>query len=246
MRPLHKPRRFKLPERMPRQAGVLSPRIVAFIVVLLIVLLIPLVWLNKKTDQREKLAAQEKAAQQVAASATAGAQPISPAEISVNNPEAFGMSWGSMAQDKLPPETIWMSCHGQPRDGLSKTHKDSCNPYSGDASCRLALPILCFQPDGAASQPALPDSVGDGWAGGQVASSQPVAGFVIGSLQAAHARCEKELGAGWRMASFHEGQGGRAGWGFVSKRHAQLSTNLRHWVHIGDQPGNCWNNKEAK
>jgi hypothetical protein len=245
--------------RLPKyQNGIMSPRSIAVLVILLAILLIPLWWLQRKSDQQEASAATEKSADQ---GSTSGAQ-VAAAPAEINNPEAYGMSWGVMASDKLPPDAVWMSCHGQPRDGISQPHRDSCNPYKGDASCRLALPVLCIQKDGSTIESALGggvsaeplkderqrgnisfhDSVTDGWAAGQVASTAPVAGFVLGSLQGAHARCEKELGAGWRMASFHDGQGGQAGWGFVAKRNSRLSAGQRHWVHINDQPGNCWNN----
>ena len=38
------------------------------------------------------------------------------------------------------------------------------------------------------------------------------------------------------MAEFHDGNGG---WTFTGKRGA-INEQLRHWVHINDQPGNCW------
>jgi hypothetical protein len=158
------------------------------------------------------------------------------------------MSWGLMANDKLPDTTAWMSCHGEPKEGITQPHEGSCNPYKGDASCRLALPILCINKDNSAADAITSaekekGNIPDGWAAGIVGSTAPVAGFVIGSLAGANARCEKELGAGWRMASFHDGSGGRAGWGFTAQRGAQLDPRYRHWVYVNDQPGNCWNNK---
>ncbi|NJS37293.1 MAG: hypothetical protein HC765_14255 [Brachymonas sp.] len=94
-----------------------------------------------------------------------------------------------------------MSCHGEPKEGISQPHAGSCNPYQGDASCRLALPVLCIKKDGSTPESALSTSAGtsaeplkeqrdkdaitpndvitDGWAGGSVASTEPVAGFVL-------------------------------------------------------------------
>ncbi len=224
-----------------KQLGFLTPRSVFIAVVLLAMLLIPLWWLSRSSNRASSQAAHEK----TLGASTPTVVAMAPAET--NNPDAFGMTWGVMASDKLPSSAVWMNCHGEPREGLIQPHADSCNPYKGDTSCRMALPVLCIQKDGSASE-VPPDTIDNGsaavntrgWAAGSVASTEPVAGFVVGSLAGANARCEKELGAGWQMASFHDGQGG---WGFVAKRGSRLDTRLRHWVHINDQPGNCWNNK---
>jgi hypothetical protein len=230
------------------QRGFLSPRSIFIVVVLLAMLIIPLWWLGDSATRASKQEATEKALATSTVSAV-----VTPVEV--NNPDAFGMTWGAMNNDKLPASAAWMSCHGQPKEGISQPHADSCNPYKGDASCRLALPILCIQKDGSSFESSFPgatqstptltgnDVITDGWGAGSVASTEPVAGFVIGSLALANARCEKELGPGWRMAEFHDGVGGQGGWGFVAKRGNRLDTRLRHWVHINDQPGNCWNNK---
>jgi hypothetical protein len=233
------------------QRGILSARSLFIVVILLVMLVVPLWWLGGKADKRDAQLAKEKAMAGMRGTPTSVIT-AAPPPATVNNPEAYGMSWGILANDKLPASAVWMSCHGQPRDGISRPHSDSCNPYQGDASCRLALPILCIQKDGSTWEAALGGASGsgsaispagvvtDGWAAGQVASSEPVAGFVIGSLAGAHARCEKELGPGWRMAEFHDGAGGQSGWGFVAKRGVRLDTRYRHWVHINNQRGNCW------
>lgn len=197
------------------------------IVVMLAMLLIPLLWLGDKPVR----AASEAKKEAVVAQAPVSAPPPAPAAIpaGVHNPEAFGMTWGLLANDKLPSDAVAMSCHGEPRDSISQAHAESCNPYAGDSSCRLALPILCFQQPG----------IAEGGAAGVLASTAPVAGFVIGSISEANARCERELGTGWRMAEHHDG----GGWSLSAKRSAQLDTRLRHWVYINNQPGNCWNNK---
>ncbi|MFM7332769.1 MAG: hypothetical protein ACKO1L_14140 [Brachymonas sp.] len=247
---------------MHRQLGFLSPRSIAILVVLLIVLVVPLWWLSGSAKKQEAQLAAEKAA----AGAPATAPTTAAAPAAVNNPDAYGMTWGILPSEKLPASAVWMSCHGSPKEGISQPHADSCNPYKGDASCRLALPVLCIKKDGSTPESALGQTAGtsaeplkeqrdkgaitlhdvvtDGWAAGSVASTEPVAGFVLGSLEGANARCEKELGSGWRMASFHDGSGGnQSGWGFVAQRSARLETRWRHWVYIRDQPGNCWNNK---
>lgn len=232
------------------------------VVILLVMLIVPLWWLKGSEKRQAAEVAREKAIDTAPSHTAAPA----PTPAAVNNPDAHGMSWGIMASDKLPNTGVWMSCHGEPKEGISQPHAGSCNPYQADASCRLALPVLCIKKDGSTPESALGTSAGtsaeplkeqrdkgaitpndvitDGWAGGSVASTEPVAGFVLGSLEAANARCEKELGSGWRMASFHDGSGGsQTGWGFVAQRSARLDSRWRHWVHVRDQPGNCWNNK---
>ena len=240
---------------MTSQQGFMSPRSIAIVVILMVVLVVPLWWLRDDGKKKDTVLAAEKAANQGTQTITV----IAPAEV--NDPNAFGMTWGVLADDKLPAAAVWMSCHGSPKEGISQPHADSCNPYKGDASCRLALPVLCIKKDGSTPEsvfaaPAEPlkdersrgaislnDATTDGWAAGSVASTDPVAGFVLGSLAGANARCEKELGPGWAMASFHDGSGGQAGWGFVAQRGVRLDPRLRHWVYVNDQPGNCWNNK---
>ncbi|TAG27289.1 MAG: hypothetical protein EAZ37_06110 [Burkholderiales bacterium] len=202
------------------QLGFLTPRSIAVIVILLAMLLIPLWWLSGKSER----AADELAKEKAIAQGPANASPPVTTPVPVNNPEAFGMTWGQVADDKLPADAVMMSCHGQPRDSISQAHEGSCNPYKGDSSCRLVLPVLCYQQ----TAPI-----------GQFASTQPVAGFVLASAAEATARCEKELGTGWRMAEHHDG----GGWSLTAQRSSQLDTRLRHWVHINNQPGNCWNNK---
>jgi hypothetical protein len=226
------------------QLGFLTPRSIFIIVVLLAILLIPLWWLGDKAERAASRLAKENTIAQgtpTASSASAPNSPRSPSATSpativpiadsssVNNPDAFGLTWGQLADEKLPADAVAMSCHGLPKEGISQPHAGSCNPYAGDSSCRFALPVLCFYQTGSSEGTTI----------GQLASSQPVAGFVLGSAAQASARCEKELGSGWRMAEHHDG----GGWSLTAKRSAQLDTRLRHWVHINNQPGNCWNNK---
>lgn len=206
------------------QLGYLTPRSIAVLVILLAMLLIPLWWLGKKSDRTSTQASKEK----ITMPSAPNDAPTITTAATVHNPDAFGMTWAQVADDKLPADTVSMSCHGQPRDVITQAHEGSCNPYKGDSSCRLALPVLCFQHTGTT----------EGKPTGSLASTQPVAGFVLGSLTEANARCEKELGAGWRMAEHHDG----GGWSLTAKRSLQLDTRLRHWVHINNQPGNCWNN----
>jgi hypothetical protein len=125
-----------------------------------------------------------------------------------------------------------------------------CNPVQGDTACRTALPVLCVLKDGSAS-----DSVGvatdtkiDGssptytvsalWAGGTLGATAPVAGFVLGSLAEANARCTKELGSGWRMATVLDSTQGGSLLGKRGQGLVQVQT--RHWVANPAQKSNCW------
>jgi hypothetical protein len=76
------------------------------------------------------------------------------------------------------------------------------------------------------------------WAGGALGATQPVMGAVIESEAAGSARCEQELGAGWRMAGLHAG--GSGAWALQGQRGPGLTGHTRYWVHAADQKGNCW------
>jgi hypothetical protein len=131
-----------------------------------------------------------------------------------------------------------LSCHGEPRQ-VDQPHRDSCNPYKGDTSCRVVLPVLCFQGKGLPQPAGIDAGQYKGWSGGVLGATQPVMGAILTSNAAGTARCEKELGAGWRMAEFHDA----GGWGMQGQRGLGLAPNTRFWVHINDQPGNCWDSK---
>jgi hypothetical protein len=122
---------------------------------------------------------------------------------------------------KTPQEAVELSCHGEPRP-TDKPNKNSCNPYQGDTSCRAVLPVLCFK------------------SGGMLAGTSPTMGYLLDSEADASARCAKEFGTGWRMAEFHDG----GGWALKGQKGPGLITDARYWVHINDQPANCWNNAE--
>lgn len=110
-----------------------------------------------------------------------------------------------------------------------------CNPYTGDTSCATALPLLCLNPDGAPN-PGVAVSFTNGWARGFIHLTQPVAGTALGSLANANALCAARFGPGYRMAEFHDGAGG---WGWQA--YGNVDPARRFWVHINDQPANCWN-----
>ena len=155
---------------------------------------------------------------------------------STPNDSARGLTWGVRKQDKLPPDTVDVHCHGGPKVDPRYAHEGSCNPYHGDASCSVRLPLLGFKSDGSAPpEGVVRQDFYNGWAGGQVAVTAPTSGTALTSVESADAFCRSALGTGWRMAEFHDGKGG---WGFVARGH--ISSASRFWVRINDQPGNCW------
>ncbi len=125
-----------------------------------------------------------------------------------------------------------------------------CNPVQGDTACRTALPVLCVLKDGSASDAVgvATDTKIDGssptytvsalWAGGTLGATAPVAGFVLGSLAEANARCTKELGSGWRMATVLDSTQGGSLLGKRGQGLVQVQT--RHWVANPAQKSNCW------
>lgn len=239
------------------QRGFLSQRTWAVLAVLIALLLIPFWWskrINDKTQRERAIAATKSTADQPSSPVTS---PVD-AGLAASNPDRFGLSFGhgtfNTTSTTAPPTSmVYSACAGQPLD-MGNPDKAQCNPYQGDSSCRTALPVLCILKDG-----STPESVGlvkdpqieggavgfnfyAGWVGGSLGATAPVAGFVLGSLANANARCTTELGAGWRMAEFHDAGGG---WGLVGKRGPGLtSQQTRHWVHVNDQKANCWDTDE--
>lgn len=240
------------------QQGFLSQRTWAILAILIVLLLIPFWWakhVNNKTAAEvarvkgtaaasldagaASAMALEKAVagnstvvgpdgvERTAPAIVAAAEAQTQARAAAANPDRHGLSFGHLPDaDGL----MVSGCSGLPMD-MARPDKGQCNPYAGDTSCRTALPILCISEAGGGE--ATPASLG---------GTAPVAGFVLGSVSQANARCSTELGAGWRMAEFHDG----GGWNISGKRGRGLdNTNLRHWLHINNQKSNCWD-AEAK
>jgi hypothetical protein len=206
--------------RLPRGEMTLA-RIVALSLVLLAMLAVPLMlWKQRDRENDRREAAERAKADAAAAAASAVASPAQAAPAHVNDPDRFGLTfgWAAAAADRLHA-----SCHGEPK-GLSNPHRDSCNPYAGDTSCRTELPLLCSRPAGA--EPLA------------LATAPGVAGFLLASRADADARCAQALGSGWRLASFHDG----GGWEVQAERVGGVpaDTERRAWVAIDDQRGNCW------
>lgn len=228
------------------QAGFLSQRAWGILMVLCVLMVVPY-WMAKKTANSKKPPTATGGSPVSTPSSSSAPGPT--ASVVATNPDRFGLTFGHGALTSPPSGLMYSACAGTPLD-MGNPDKNQCNPYQGDTSCRTALPVLCALKDGstaesaglASASKAEGSAIGStfyaGWMGGTLAATAPVAGFVIGSLALANARCESELGAGWRIAEFHDAGGG---WGLVGKRGQGLvNTNTRHWVAINDQKSNCW------
>ncbi len=225
--------------RKTQRGEFLPPRALALVLVLMALLALAM-WFAK--GRGDKLAAVQKA-EQAQSAVSAPASTGSPAAAATAagstepRPFGFGLTFGlAAADDKTPQDVANLSCHADPRQ-LDRPHKDSCNPYQGDTSCRIVLPVLCLKPGGAPMPAGVQDGFYQGWTNGTLAATQPVMGAILESLAVASARCEAELGAGWRMAGFHDGNGG---WGLQGLKGRGFDRHTRYWVHINDQRGNCW------
>ena len=131
-----------------------------------------------------------------------------------------GMTWA-----KLDHDAQW---------GIAHVGCSSCDPYSGDTSCMTALPVLCIKSSAAAKPNGLQTDFYNGWTGGTIATTAAVQGTALTSLAAADLLCSDSYGPGWRMAEFHDGGGGWTWYAFGDV------PDTRFWVHINDQPSNCW------
>jgi hypothetical protein len=222
--------------RRSRQRGVFPVyRAVLLMFVLLGLLLIP-VWLKNKRDRQRALT--------LAAEHRVANPPIpTPAAMAdatqVPRPIAFGLTFALAPADKAQPDVVNVACHGEPAQ-LDRPHNNACNPYQGDTSCRIVLPVLCIQKASLPLPAGVPNGFYQGWTGGMLAATRPVMGAILESEQMANARCQAELGADWRMAEFHDGAGG---WGLQGQRGVGFEGYTRYWVRINDQPGNCWDSQ---
>lgn len=187
----------------------------------------------------------------------------------VRNGLTFGlMSHASVEfeEGSIPLDISRVGCYGRPEVNELIAGGPGCNPYAGDTSCALSLPILCLRPEQiprpnyavAESSGQFPDPFYDGWAGGLLRLSDPVLGLDLSDLEAANAICATQLGDNFRMAEFHDGlyfpsmdkdlfygktwppedELQRGGWAFNG--YGTLPEESRFWVYIDDQPGNCW------
>jgi hypothetical protein len=212
--------------------GFVTPRVLAVVIVLVLMLIAPIYLQSRSKPARVAPPAQS-------AASTAPPQVASPGAASaVASPDRLGLSFGHGRTPDNPNQLMYSSCSGEPSP-LGGPEAGPCNAALGDTSCRTALPLLCIQKDGSSAEAlGLGGDLQPAWVGGTLGATAPVAGFVLGSLAEAHARCAKELGEGWRAAEFDDAN---ANGGLVGKRGAGLSTaNTRHWVATKRQKANCW------
>lgn len=130
----------------------------------------------------------------------------------------------------------WAKLGHNASTGTDSLGCNNCNAYTGDTPCTAFLPVLCIKQDNSPKPSGLTIDFYNGWTGGHIATTHPIQGSSLTSLQAAHQRCVDNFGAGWRMAEFHDGKGG---WGWHA--YGNIRQDTRFWVHINDQPSNCWN-----
>ena len=110
----------------------------------------------------------------------------------------------------------------------------ACDPYQGDTSCKVALPILCINKSG------VPDPEGNsdyynGWADGHVGHTDPVLVTSIKSRANATDLCAAQLGDGYIMADFNDGHGG-GNW----RAYGNLRADTRYWVNVTIAAGTCY------
>lgn len=178
-------------------------------------------------------------------------------------PAKKGLTWGKVTHDSALG-IDFVGCHGQPR--VSGNSTGSCDPYEGDTSCTVALPILCLKPENlprpnyaiTGSAGGLPAEGYNGWTGGQIGLTEPVRGSDLTSAATGDAMCTAALGSGYQMAEHHDGkyivgmgettyyaqtwppasQLSTGGWSWYA--YGSLPENSRFWVKINGQPANCW------
>jgi hypothetical protein len=123
------------------------------------------------------------------------------------------------------------------RTGVVHVGSDgTTNAYNGDTPVTTSLPVLCLRQDGSAAPSNISPDFYNGWTGGPVAITGAVAGSTLTSRAAGDALCSSTFGANWRMAEFHDGNGGWSYWGF-----GNIAVGQRFWVAINDQAANPWN-----
>jgi hypothetical protein len=125
------------------------------------------------------------------------------------------------------------------RDGLSHVGSDeTTNAYAGDTSCDVELPVLCLHKSWLPAPEGMTFDFYNGWTGGDVALTAPVAGHTLTSRDAADALCARTFGAGFAMGEHHDGGGGWHWWA-----RGTLSTTSRFWATVDNQPSSPWSTR---
>ena len=229
-------------QKKKQRGAFLLARWVLLMLILVAMLVIP-IWLKRNSDDKQKALANAEAVINRKAESSTDAvtdAPAATAPIQADRPIGFGLTFAAVTPTSPQPDATAMGCHGQPGP-TDKPHKNSCNPYEGDTSCRAALPVLCLNSSAIAKPDAANGGPPVGWTAATLGATAPVMGAILQSRPIADARCEKELGAGWRMADFHAG----GGWSFSGRPGSGLlpDNSTRYWVAINDQAANCWDSK---
>ena len=178
--------------------------------------------------------------------------PLTPAasapEPAGNKPIGYGLTFGlAPLEDKDPKDVANMVCDAG-ESTLDRAYKGACNPNVGDTSCRIVLPVLCIKKG---DLPRPGGLSGSGWSRSELAATQAVMGATLDSEMKANVMCERELGPGWRMATFadggnhlddqhydHEARGDV--WALQGKLGPGIAGYGRYWVHSQGQTANCW------
>lgn len=178
--------------------------------------------------------------------------PLTPAanapEPAGNKPIGYGLTFGlAPLEDKDPKDVANMVCDAG-ESTLDRAYKGACNPNVGDTSCRIVLPVLCIKKG---DLPRPGGLSGSGWSRSELAATQAVMGATLDSEMRANVMCERELGPGWRMATFadggnhlddqhydHEARGDV--WALQGKLGPGIAGYGRYWVHSQGQTANCW------
>ena len=194
-------------------------RIVVLVGVLLVMLLVPLYLAKEREDKaRARVNATDAAERAIDAKALRLSAAAAPTQ---RNPDRLALTFGWLPT--LLPDELRASCRGAPYQ-LANPHQNGCNHFAGDTSCRTLLPVLCLREADGATPLAL-------------ATSEPVAGFLIENRAAGDARCAQALGARWRMANYLDGTPD-----LQAHRQTDIAVNtgVRAWVAVNHNPANCW------
>jgi hypothetical protein len=126
--------------------------------------------------------------------------------VSATAANGLGLTWGKYSHD---------ASLGVDRVGIYGTG----NPYGGDTSCSIKLPVLCVNVDGSPRPNyAIPPAGGSGpaefysgWLEGHIATTKPIKGSILTSASGPETtsgdqQCIASFGTGWRMAEWHDGQ----------------------------------------
>lgn len=195
-----------------------------------------------------------------------------------------GMTWGfrgySFPHPSVPytplnrKRVMLLGCHAF-KHGVNPSNPpnpasfaQSCNASVGETSCTAKRHILCIKESGNLKRPPYKVRPGGelyaGWAPRVVKLGPKKKGIQLTSQAVANNFC----GAGWRMATHHDGRWIRGmgatshfgnAWNVANTRqggwsfHARVQVNpnnqnqvnrykgQRYWVAVNDQQGNCWN-----